>query len=54
MIQIICLIIDLKLNSIIVIMTKQDKKDMKNILKQKIIEIIKNEFKIFTIVMIIT
>jgi len=54
MIQIICLLIDLNLNFIMVIMIEQDKKGMKNIMKQKIIEIIKNEFKIFTIAMIIT
>ena len=36
-----------------VFMIEQDKKDMKNIMKQKIIEIIKNEFKISTIVTII-
>jgi hypothetical protein len=54
MIQIIYLIIDRKLNFIMVIMKEQDKKNMKNIMKQKIIEIIKNEFKISTIVMIIT
>ena len=54
MIQIIYLIIDRKLNFIMVIMKEQDKKDMKNIMKQKIIEIIKNEFKISTIVTIIT
>jgi hypothetical protein len=54
MIQITCLIIELNLNFIMVFMIEQDKKDMKNIMKQKIIEIIKNEFKISTIVTIIT
>jgi hypothetical protein len=53
MIQITCLIIELNLNFTMVFMIEQDKKDMKNIMKQKIIEIIKNEFKISTIVTII-
>ena len=54
MIQIICHIIEMNQNFIMAFMIEQDKKDMKNIMKQKIIEIIKNEFKISTIVTIIT